>query len=299
MAILKRIIPRQLRYKIMYGLSFLPDELYIKLFYFSISGKWLNLKKPKGFNEKQNWLKLHDKHPEYSELVDKIAVRKHVEAILGEGHLFPLLGMWTSFDDIDFNTLPERFVLKCNHDSGSTEIIKNKSSLKSDDFKRLKEKYDYCLKQNSFFAGREYPYKGIEKRYILAEPLMTDASNTDKSIEDYKFFCFNGKPKIMFIATDRATNCCFDFYDMKFNHLNIQNLHPNANKPIEKPALFEEMIKIAAKLSKGMKFVRIDLYQLNGKVYFGEYTFFHGGAFAPFKPDKWERRLGDWIELND
>ncbi len=297
MSILKKICPRQLRIKMMYMLSFLPDELYIKLFYFSISGKWLNLKHPRGFNEKQNWLKIHDKHSEYAELVDKVAVRKHVERILGEGHLFPLLGKWSSFDEIDFDTLPESFVLKCNHDSGSTEVIRSKSALTRADISHLREKYAARLKMDSFYAGREYPYKGIKEKYILAEPLMIDALNPQKSIEDYKFFCFDGKPKVMFIATDRYTDCRFDFYDMNFHHLDIQNLHPNADTPIEKPALFDDMKKYAAKLSRGIKFVRIDLYQLNGKIYFGEYTFFHGGGFAPFKPGRWEKKLGDWIKL--
>ena len=294
---LKRVLSPSFRRNLMYILWFLPDELYIKLFYFCISGKWMDLKNPKGFNEKQNWLKLHDKHPEYTDLVDKYAVRNHIETVLGEGHLFPLLGKWKSFDDIDFSVLPNSFVLKCNHDSGSTRIIRDKGALAEEEIKELKNRYDAQLKKNSFYAGREYPYKGIKERYILAEQLMLDERRPEKSVEDYKFFCFNGEPKIMFIATDRATDCRFDFFDMDFNHLDIKNLHPNADKPIVKPEKFEEMKTIAAKLSKGMKFVRIDLYQLNGKIYFGEYTFFHGGGFAPFYPKEWEQRLGSWIRI--
>lgn len=294
---LKRILSPGVRRNLMYGLFFLPDELYIKLFYFSISGKWMDLKNPKGFNEKQNWLKLHDKHPEYTSLVDKYAVRKHIDSLLGEGHLFPLLGKWKSFDDIDFSMLPNSFVLKCNHDSGSTQIIRDKKALSEKDLIELKSRFNAQLKKNSFYAGREYPYKGIKERFILAEQLMIDEKMPQKSIEDYKFFCFNGEPKVMFIATDRATDCRFDFFDMDFNHLDIENLHPHADKLIPKPEMFEEMKQIAAKLSRGMKFVRIDLYQLNGKIYFGEYTFFHGGGFAPFYPEEWERRLGNWIEL--
>ena len=281
----------------MYGLSFLPDELYVKLFYFSISGKWMNLKNPKGFNEKQNWLKIHDRHLEYTDLVDKYAVRSHIDRELGEGHLFPLLGKWESFDNIDFNSLPNAFVLKCNHDSGSTRVIRDKSKLTKDKMEELKKSFDTRMEEDFFYAGREYPCKNIKKRYILAEELMEDKERPGHSIDDYKFFCFDGVPKIMFVATDRATDCRFDFFDMEFNHLDIENLHPHADKPIPKPELFDEMKDIAAKLSKGIKFVRIDLYQLDGKVYFGEYTFFHGGGFAPFKPDKWERRLGDWIKL--
>lgn len=140
------------------------------------------------------------------------------------------------------------------------------------------------MNKDFFYAGREYPYKGL-KRYIIAEKLMTDEKDPEKSIEDYKFFCFNGVPRVMFIATDRSTDCRFDFYDMEFNHLDLINIHPNSDKVIEKPALFEEMKEIAAKLSEGMRFVRIDLYELNGKIYFGEYTFFHGGGFQLCHPD--------------
>lgn len=281
----------------MYVLSFLPDELYVKLFYLSISGKWMDLKHPKGFGEKLNWLKLHDRHPEYTDLVDKYAVRAHINNALGKGHLFPLLGKWESFDDIDFNSLPDSFVLKCNHDSGSTKVIRNKNELTSEKKKELKRFFDERMKRNFFYAGREYPCKNIRKRYILAEQLMEDNERPGSSINDYKFFCFDGVPKIMFVATDRATDCRLDYFDMEFNHLDIEMRHPNADRPIPKPELFDEMKDIAAKLSKGMKFVRIDLYQLNGKVYFGEYTFFDGGGFSPYKPEKWERRLGDWIKL--
>lgn len=296
---LKKLIPRNFRVNMMYALKFLPDPVYIKLFYFSVSGKHLNLKNPKGFNEKQNWLKLHDRHGEYSDLVDKYAVRQHIDEVMGEGHMFPLLAKWESADEMDFSDLPGGFVLKCNHDSGSTKLIRNKEELTADEIENLKKYYKKRLRKNAFYAGREYPYKGIKKRYILAEALMTDEANPEGSIEDYKFFCFDGVPKVMFIATDRYTDCRFDFFDMDFNHLDIENLHPNADKPISKPEMFEEMKEIAAKLSAGMKFVRIDLYQINGKIYFGEYTFFHGGAFAPFKPDSWEQKLGDWIKLED
>ncbi len=119
-----------------------------------------------------------------------------------------------------------------------------------------------------------------------------------EEVEDYKFFCFDGEPRILFVATDRSTDCRFDFFDMDFHHLDIQNLHPNADKLIAKPDNFELLKETASKLSKGMKFVRVDLYSINNKVYFGEYTFFHGGGFCLFTPFEWEKRLGDWIQLN-
>ncbi len=293
---LRKIFGRHTRGKVMRALSFLPDKLYLQIFYFSTTGKFINFRNPKGFNEKQQWLKVNNRRPEYTKLVDKLAVREHIDAVLGEGHLFPLLGAWESFDDIDFDKLPEQFVLKCNHDSGSTKVIKNKSALTEEDFMKLKNSLSLSLQGDFFYAGREYPYKGLPRR-IIAEQLMVDENNPEKSIEDYKFFCFNGVPKVMFVATDRSTDCRFDFFDMDFNHLDIVNIHPWADKPIAKPAFFEEMKEIAAKLSQGMPFVRIDLYELNGKIYFGEYTFFHGGGFRLCEPPEWERRLGDWIDI--
>lgn len=294
---LRKIFGRNIRGKIMYALSFLPDKLYLQFFYFATTRKFIDFKNPKGFCEKLQWLKVNDRRPEYTELVDKLAVRDCISDILGEEHLFPLLGKWQSFDQIDFESLPEQFVLKCNHDSGSTKVIKEKSLLTKADFDEMNEFYTKRLKRDFYFAGREYPYKGIEP-YIIAEQLMIDENAPEKSIEDYKFFCFNGEPKMMFVATDRATDCKFDFYDMDFNHLDVYNIHPNTDKVIQKPEKFDEMKEIAAKLSKGMRQVRIDLYELNGKIYFGEYTFFHGGGFQLFHPAEWERKLGDWIDIS-
>lgn len=293
---LRKIFSSNIRGKMMYGLSFLPDKLYLQIFYFSTTGKFINFRNPKGFNEKQQWLKVNDRRSEYTQLVDKLAVRQHIDTVLGEGHLFPLLGVWDTFDDIDFDKLPNQFVLKCNHDSGSTKVVKDKNALTVEDIAKFKKSFDGRIKENFFYAGREYPYNNI-KPCILAEQLMVDENNPEKSIEDYKFFCFNGVPKVMFVATDRSTDCRFDFFDMDFNHLDIVNIHPQADKPIKKPALFEEMKAIAAKLSQDMPFVRIDLYELNGKIYFGEYTFFHGGGFRLCEPPEWERRLGDWIDI--
>lgn len=293
---LRNIFSRDFRSKMMYALSFLPDKMYLQLFYFATTRKFINFKNPKGFCEKIQWLKVNDRRPEYSQLVDKLAVRDHIAEVLGEEYLFPLLGKWESFQDIDFDSLPEQFVIKCNHDSGSTKVIKNKSLLTDEEINEMKEFYSARLKQDFYYAGREYPYKGI-KPYIIAEQLMIDETAPEKSIEDYKFFCFNGEPKVMFIATDRATDCKFDFFDMNFNHLDLVNIHPNTDKPIPKPEKFDEMKELAAKLSQGMRHVRIDLYELNGKIYFGEYTFFHGGGFQLCHPEKWERQLGDWIDI--
>lgn len=295
---LRKIFSRDFRKGIMHALSFLPDKLYLQIFYFSTTGKFINFKNPKGFNEKQQWLKVNNRRLEYGKLVDKFAVREHIEQTLGEEYLIPLLGKWKSFDEIDFDALPNAFVLKCNHDSGSTKVIKDKNALTENDIKVLRKHFNKRVKRDYYHAGREYPYKGLD-RCILAEKFMVDEKAPESSIEDYKFFCFNGEPKVMFIATDRSTDCRFDFFDMDFNHLDIVNIHPNSDKVIAKPNKFEEMKAIAAKLSQGIPFVRIDLYEINGKIYFGEYTFFHGGGFRLCEPPEWERKLGDWIELDN
>lgn len=293
---LRKIFGPKVRGKMMYALSFLPDKPYLQIFYFATTRKFINFKNPKGFNEKLQWLKVNDRRPEYTNLVDKLAVREHIAKALGEKYLFPLLGKWESFDDIDFDSLPEQFVLKCNHDSGSTKVIKDKSALTKTDLDEMKEFYSRRLKKDFFYAGREYPYKGI-KPYIIAEQLMIDEKAPENSIDDYKFYCFNGEPKMMLMVTDRDTDCRFDFYDMDFNHLDVKRHYLNSDKPIEKPKMFDEMKEIATKFAKDKKFVRIDLYELGGQIYFGEYTFFAGGGFQLFQPPEWERRLGDWIDL--
>ncbi len=284
---------REKRLKLIYKLSFLPDKLYLKFVFRIKTGRKLNLKNPTGFNEKQNWLKLYDKHPEYTALVDKIAVRDHIEKALGDGSLFPLLGHWDSYDEIDFSKLPDRFVLKCNHDSGSVKVVEDKSKI---NHAEMKEFLENRLRMNAFSFGREYPYKDV-KPCIMCEQYME--AKDGKGINDYKFFCFDGEPKIMFVATDRAVDVKFDFYDMDFNHLDIYNIHPNADHAIEKPKAFEQMKDICRKLTKGMRFVRLDLYEIDGKVYFGEYTFFHGGGFYLFSPEQWEQRLGQWLRIKD
>ncbi len=293
---LKKLLGADFRRNMRYVLSFMPDKLYLKIHYYLTTGKALNFKNPKGFCEKLQWLKVNDRKSEYTKLVDKLAVREHITEVLGEEYLFPLLGTWDCFDDIDFSKLPDKFVLKCNHDSGSTKVITDKNSLTEQDLDKLRAHFSNRLKREYFYAGREYPYKGI-KPCIIAEQFMVDESAPEKSIEDYKFFCFNGKPEIMFVATDRNIDVKFDFFDMDFNHLDIENIHPQSGKDIEKPLLFEEMKEIASKLSRGIKHVRIDLYELNGKIYFGEYTFFHGGGFVPMKPEEWEQKLGDLIKI--
>ncbi len=288
----KKIIKnREFRLKVIDKLSFIPTKPYLKMVYKIKTGKSLNLDDPTGFCEKLNWLKVNDKHSEYTKLVDKLAVRDYITEKIGKEYLFPLLGHWKHFDDIDFDRLPDKFVLKCNHDSGSVRFVTDKNKIDKEEFKSF---FEGRLKLNPYYAGREYPYKNV-KPEIIAEEYME--SDDGRGINDYKFFCFDGKPEIMFVATDRATDVRFDFYDMEFNHLPIYNIHPNSDSVVKKPESFEEMKNLCEKLTKGMKFVRLDLYELDGKIYFGEFTFFHGGGFYPFEPAEWEKKLGDLIKI--
>lgn len=282
---------REFRLKLINLLRFIPDEPYLKMVYRIKTGKKLNLKHPKTFCDKLNWLKLHDIHCEYTQLVDKIAVREHIREVIGEDICIPLLGVWEHYDDIDFDSLPDQFVLKCNHDSGSVKVITDKFAM---DHEALRSFYESRLKQNPYTLGREYPYRDVPPR-IYAEQYMVP--NGDSDINDYKFFCFDGKPEILFVATERSTDCKFDFFDMDFNHLDIVNIHPQSEYLIAKPCCFDEMKKMVSKLSNGMKFVRIDLYEINGKVYFSEFTIYHAGGFWPMYPEEWEYRLGDLICL--
>lgn len=288
----KRIIKsRELRLRLINALGFIPDKPYLKLVYFIKNGKRLNLSHPVGFNEKLNWMKINDKHPEYTELVDKYAVRAFVKDRIGDKYLIPLYGVWNSFDEIDFESLPNQFVLKCTHDSGSVKIIRDKSKI---NISNLRAFFTSRLRINPFNLGREYPYKHVHPR-IIAEQLMGGESIP----KDYKFFCFNGVPTIMYVASDRDKDCKFTFFDMDFKRIEEIDyyIHPSSDEMIEKPQTFEKMKTIAKDLSMGMPFVRMDFYEVDGQLYFGEYTFFTGGGFYLFKPDSYEQYLGSLINV--
>lgn len=271
-----------------------PDKTYLMLMFRLRVGRPLDLNNPRGFNDKLQWLKLNDRHPEYAIMVDKIAVKDYVRDIIGEEYIIPTLGVWGNPDDIDFDLLPDQFVLKCNHDSGGLVICKNKSEL---DIKKAKEGLRKALKRKYYYHGREWPYKNV-KPQILAEKYMVDESGYE--LKDYKIFCFDGEPKLMFIASDRSSmteETKFDFYDMDFKHLPFCNGHPNSNRVINRPQSFEKMKELAALLSKGIPQVRIDFYDINGHIYFGEITFSHWSGMVPFEPEEWDYKLGEWINL--
>ena len=277
----------------------MPDKLYLMLKFRLWMGQWPNLKHPKSFNEKLQWLKLYNRKPEYTVMVDKVKVKDYVASVIGKEHIIPTLGVWDNPDMIDFDSLPNRFVLKCNHNSGlGMYICKDKSELNID---IVKEGLREGLKQDFYVGGREWPYKDVH-RLILAEEFLEPNSDSKREggLKDYKFFCFDGAVKALFIAKDRDKgphSTKFDFFDENFNHLPFTNGHPNAEIMPEKPIMFEEMKMLAAKLSKGIPHVRIDFYEVDGLVYFGEMTFFHWSGFTPFVPEEWDYKFGEWLSL--
>lgn len=273
------------------ALNFLPDKKFLEVVFKFRMGYKLNLKDPKTFNEKLQWLKLYDRNPQYTNMVDKAEAKRYVKNIIGEEYIIPTLGIYNKFDEINFANLPKQFVIKCTHDSGGLFICKNKDEI---DFSAVKKKINKSLKRNYYKIRREWPYKNVKPR-IIVEKYMVDESGVE--LKDYKFFCFNGKPMIMFVATDRGIDTRFDFYDMNFNHLDFTNGHPNSDKSIKKPIGFEKMKKLAEVLSKGIPHVRVDFYDINGKIYFGEFTFYHWSGFMPFVPERYDRILGDMLEL--
>ncbi|MBQ5592702.1 MAG: glycosyl transferase [Clostridia bacterium] len=271
----------------------LPDKIYLKKLYKQRTGKKLNLRNPKTFNEKQNWLKLYDRRPEYTVMVDKYKAREYIAEKIGEEYLVPLLGVWDSPDEIDFDALPNEFVLKCNHDNGVI-ICRDKSRL---DIEKTKEELRYRLSRDYYKKLREWPYKKI-KRKIVCEKYISEIDSD--CLTDYKFHCFNGIPQYMYVVTTQNNETYLDYFDMSYKPLPIiHSVHPRSpeNSFFSKPDNYEEMKNIAAKLSEGLPYVRVDLYNLSGKIYFGETTFFPTGGFAELFPEKWNLILGDCLKL--
>ena len=276
-------------------LDWLDDEHYLHIIYrANFDGKRLNLEDPKTFNEKLQWLKLYDRRPEYTLMVDKYEAKIYAAKLIGDEYIIPTLGVWDHFDEIDFDSLPDRFVLKCTHDCGGLVICKDKSLF---DKTAAKKKIETSLKKNYYKTLREWPYKDVKPR-IIAEKYMEDSKTHD--LRDYKFFAFDGVPRAMFIATERqnsSTETRFDFFDMDYQHLDFRNGHPNADILPPKPETFEEMKKLAGILSKGIPQLRVDFYEVDGHVYLGELTFAHWSGMVPFDPPEWDRQFGDWITL--
>ena len=273
------------------GIIKYDDKKYLQFVFKEKMGKELNLDNPTTFNEKLQWLKVYDRNPKYTKLVDKFEVQDYIKKTIGDKYLIPNCGVYNSFDEIDFEKLPEKFVLKTTHDSGTVLICKDKKNF---DYKYAKKFLTKRLKRKYFYLWREWPYKNVKPR-IIVETFMED--KTTGVLNDYKFYCFNGEVKMMFVVVDRGNATKINFYDLEFNKLDLQQVYPNFTKKIKKPKQFSEMIELAEKLSKDIPHVRVDFYIINDQVYFGEMTFFDSAGLDKFTPEKYDEILGSYIDL--
>ena len=278
---------------------FLPDKLALEIRFKNVFHRPLNLDNPKTFNEKLQWLKLYDRKPEYTDMVDKFAAKNYAANIIGEEHIIPTLGVFNTFDEIDFNQLPNQFVLKCTHGSGDVVICKDKNKF---DKNMAKEKLIKALRTNYYLIAREWPYKNVKPR-IIAEKLLSEHNNqnydNNNEIVDYKFYCFNGQAKCIGCHFNRFTNHTANYYDLLCNRLDITRIGCPTNE--SEKIIYSNNIKLmkdfSEQLSSGIPFLRTDFYNINGNIYFGELTFYPSGGFGRFTNDKVDYQLGEWLQL--
>ncbi len=272
----------------------IEDKLYLKLLYKKIFKKELNLENPQTFNEKLQWLKLYDRNDLYTIMVDKYEAKKYVANLIGKQYIIPTLGIYDNFDNIDFKNLPEQFVLKCTHDSGSTIVCKDKKKF---NVVKARNKINKSLKRNFYYEFREWPYKNVSPKIIIEKYIQNN--NQNEELNDYKIFCFNGKPYMILVCSNRkGKQKNTDFFDIEWNKMEFTRENFENNKEnIKKPQNLEEMLEISKKLSRNTIFLRVDLYEICGKVYFGELTFYPSSGFEGFKPELWDKKLGDMIQL--
>lgn len=274
-------------------LNWLPDEPYLKLMFRLHMGRKLDLREPRAFNEKLQWLKLYDRKPEYTQMVDKYEAKKYAASVIGEEHVIPTLGVWERFDDIDFDALPNQFVLKCTHDSGGLVICRDKASF---DKNAARTKINRAMRKNYYYHGREWPYKNVKPR-IIAETYLENGS---RGLVDYKFYCFDGIDRYLYVSEgleDHSTaNISFLTMDWQFAPFNRLDYKPFSALP-PCPEHYEEMRQLARKLSANHPFLRVDLYDVGGTVYFSELTFSPVSGYMPFSPQEYDEILGRYISL--
>lgn len=272
-------------------LQWMNDAANTELIYYMRTGQKLDLHNPKTFNEKLQWLKVYDHNPRYSMLVDKIAAKKSIGDLIGKEYIVPLIGEWERAEDINFDSLPDRYVLKCNHDQGSVVIVTDAKKLDKDETVSFFKKR---LRKNVYASSREYAYRDIKPK-VFAEELLGDA------ITDYKFYCFNGEPKFLYVCRgiERLEPLKMDFFDMEFKPMPFYRTDHLRLGIIPQPQHFEEMKNIARTLAQDTKFVRIDLFEENNKVYFSEYTLIPASGYAKFQPPEYDAIIGDWLKLDE
>lgn len=272
--------------------KWMKDEQYLKFMFKVKMGTRLNLTNPQTFNEKLQWLKLNDRKPIYTQLADKYEVRKYISENIGEEYLIPLIGVWSNFDDIDFSVLPEQFVLKCTHDSGSVFICTDKKNF---NIEKVKKQINKSLKRNYYSIEREWPYKNIEPRIICEKFISTNNVAPD----DYKVLCFNGEARLIGVHIDRFGDYCIDNYDRNWNKTLVGKDGPMSNRLYPKPIEFDKMIGFSEKISSQMAHVRVDWFIVNDKLYFGEITFYEAAGYDHFDNKDDDYLLGSWIDLSD
>lgn len=292
----KFLINSNYRFLILSGFgkyNYLTDEEYLGRMFEAHLGYKLDLNNPELFNEKIQWLKLYDRRPEYTMMVDKYRVKQYVADKIGEQYIIPTLGAWDSPEDIEFEKLPDKFVLKCNHNSGlGMCICKDKSKLNTSKVKRNLYK---GLKQNYYLMGREWPYKDVPRK-IIAEKYMVDGEETE--LKDYKVFNFDGEPRLIQVDYDRFSNHKRNLYSVDWEYIDAQIQYPtDSSVTIRKPDCLNEMLELARKLSEGYPHVRTDFYIIDRKIYFGELTFYHGSGIERIDPYELEKQMGDWLNL--
>ena len=293
--LIKFVSDSDFRFLILSDLGFyknMDDAKYLKKKYKAKFHRELDLENPQSYNEKLQWLKLYDRKKSYPLMVDKYAAKEVVASIIGNEYIIPTLGVWDKFDDIDFDILPEKFVLKCTHDSGGVFICKDKSKF---DIKNAKKKIKSSLKKNFYYISRDWPYSQVKPR-IIAEKYMEDSSG---ALRDYKCYCFNGTMRMIMIARDRFSESGTKvvYYDRDFNKIDVVWGHKTYNGNISKPSKFEEMIMLAEKLSVGIPQVRVDFYLVEDQIYFGELTLYDGGGFDVIDPYEKDLEFGKYIKL--
>ncbi len=271
----------------------MQDKKFIELKYEVQINKKLDLENPKTFNEKLQWLKLYDRNPEYTNMVDKYEAKKYVSKKIGEQYIIPTIGIYKKFEDINFNELPNKFVIKPTHTSGNVFICKDKDKI---NYKKLKKEINKWLKRKYFYIHREWPYKDVKPRIII-EKYMIDRSGSE--LKDYKFFCFNGKVKMILVCSNRFSNLNKTFFDEQWTMYNFTEGGHQKEEKIEKPNNFEKMKEIAEKLSNDISFVRIDFYEIDSKIYFGEITFYPSAGYEKFEPQEYDEFFGNMIKLPD
>ncbi len=272
-------------------LWFIPDKMYLKIKFYLIMGEKLNLDNPKTFNEKLQWLKLYDRKDIYTKMVDKYEAKEYAKNIIGEKYVVETYGVYDKFEDIDFSKLPNQFVLKPTHTSGNVYICKDKNAI---NYKELKKMINKWLKRDYYKIHREWPYKNVKRR-IIAEKYLHELA--DEDIKDYKFFVFNKKFAYSFVCSERKTNLKFTFFDKNGKFIDMtQDNCPN-DPSIQLPNNYNKMIELSEKLAKDTTEIRVDFYEINNKIYFGELTFYDAAGFGKFEPTEWDQKIGMWLDL--